>query len=331
MYRTIDTQIWKDPWVADLCAPDKLLFLYCFTNDRSTPCGAYEIRKKDIAYETGLTEEQVEAGLERLHPKVMWWPSARVILVTNFYKHQRANSSEKFAVAAAKSLLNFPPEISDTLCSLYPELQTAVDTLSGTEGYPPPSHPIPTPIPYHGDGGKETATATGSESEDSFVVVEDAREAKTEKASLAIVPADTPPQYQQEMALRARLFAAAESLMTKGVLTKAHKGKLDGWLAQHKKRLTVEVIEYAVEETAGHTGGDALDYLLKVIVNRIENPNGRPTGGTRNGTHKPAGPGKGNTAADAAFRNFEAIAGRARALAGDDDQRRLSGPGKDTA
>jgi hypothetical protein len=42
-------------------------------------------------------------------------------------------------------------------------------------------------------------------------------------------------------------------------------------------------------------------------------------------------PGKGNTAADAAYRNFEDIARRTRALAGDNDQRRLPGPGKDTA
>jgi hypothetical protein len=120
---------------------------------------------------------------------------------------------------------------------------------------------------------------------DSIVVVEEeAREAKTE------TPKDIPPQYQAAMQLRDRLIKAAESLSTKGVLTKAHRGKLDGWLAQYKKRLTVDMIDYAVEETAGHTGGDALDYFLKVIVNRIENPAGNKPPRSMNGKNGYAPP-----------------------------------------
>jgi hypothetical protein len=123
-----------------------------------------------------------------------------------------------------------------------------------------------------------------SREEENIVVEEEAREAKTE------TPKDIPPQYQADMALRDRLQRAAESLSTKGVLTKAHRGKLDGWLAQYKKRLTVDMIDYAVEETAGHTGGDALDYFLKVIVNRIENPGGNKPPRSMNGKNGYAPP-----------------------------------------
>jgi hypothetical protein len=118
---------------------------------------------------------------------------------------------------------------------------------------------------------------------DSIVVVDEEEGAPAKKVIPISVPANTPPQYQAEMQMRAMLFGAAESLMTKGTLTKAHRGRLDGWLAQYKKQLTPEIIEYAAGETAGKTGGDALDYLLKVIVNRIENPNGRAKGGHKNG------------------------------------------------
>jgi hypothetical protein len=183
MYRTIDTRIWNDPWFADCSATEKLLFLYFVTSDRSTACGAYEIRIRDMAYETGLTEAEVTAGLEKLHPKVMWWPSLRVILIPNFYRHQRHNSNDKFTIAAAKALLAFPPDVVDTLCAMYPELDQTVNTLSGTEGYPPPSHPHPITVPPHRDGGKETVTVTESVTEEEDGAI-----------SQATSPAHTPPK-----------------------------------------------------------------------------------------------------------------------------------------
>lgn len=151
MYRTIDTCTWDDPWVTDLEPLDKLLFFYLLTNRRSTACGAFEITLKAIVFETGLTTEQVVAGLDRLAPKILWWPQHRVIFVRNFFKHQCAQSNVRnFTEAAAKKLQDFPPEVRDMVVGIYPSLYNE-DTHT---------HPIPMPPPSVGD--KVTVTVTES-------------------------------------------------------------------------------------------------------------------------------------------------------------------------
>lgn len=106
------------------------------------------------------------------------------------------------------------------------------------------------------------------------------------------VPAEMPEQYREQHRLRTLLFEAAASLMTKGVLTKAHKGRLDGWLAQYKAHVSEELILYATEETAGHTGGDALNYLLEVMRREIEEPEKRKAKGGKQNGHSGAANGR---------------------------------------
>ncbi len=154
MYRTIDTATWDDPWVTDLEPLDKLLFFYLLTNRRSTACGAFEITLKAIAFETGLDVAQVVAGLDRLAPKILWWPEHRVIFVRNFFKHQSGQSNVKnFTEAAAKKLRDFPQAVQDMVIGIYPAL-CKEDTHT---------HPIPIPPPSVGDKVTVTETVTVTE------------------------------------------------------------------------------------------------------------------------------------------------------------------------
>lgn len=165
MYRTIDTATWDDPWFAELEPLDKLLFLYLVSNHRSTACGAYEITLRAIAFETGLTTEQTRKGLARLAPKILWWGDYQVVWIRNFYKHQCANSNPaNFKVAARRKLTDFPPEVQEAICKVYPELtpEDGIPTLLDSED----THTHAIPIPYPTDGDKETVTDTVTVTED---------------------------------------------------------------------------------------------------------------------------------------------------------------------
>jgi len=64
-YRQIHTKIWKDGWFIDLSPKDKLLFIYLFSNERACLAGIYELPLRVIAFETGLSEDQVIEALDR--------------------------------------------------------------------------------------------------------------------------------------------------------------------------------------------------------------------------------------------------------------------------
>ncbi len=184
MYRTIDCGIWDDPWISELDPISKLLFLYLLTNRRATACGVFEITLRAIAFETGLSSEQISDSLAALSPKVLFWEDLQTLWVRTFYRHQRANSNEKFAHAARTALLKFDPCVQAAVHEEYPELQppqTDPSDQAGTGLHPVPmpmpipmplvSNTYPIPVPPPSVGGKETVTVTvtgsgtGSETE----------------------------------------------------------------------------------------------------------------------------------------------------------------------
>lgn len=148
LYRTVKTDIWSDPWFETLHSGAKCLFLYLFTNDRVSACGAMEISLARIATDTKIPAKKIAAELAAFGDKICWLPEHNLIVVRNFYKHQRSQSSENFTKAAKKAMADLPREARAWLGGVYPEL---LDT---------PTHPIPNPSPSLGD--KETATATAT-------------------------------------------------------------------------------------------------------------------------------------------------------------------------
>jgi hypothetical protein len=124
MYRTIDTGTWGDPWFEELTPPGKLLFLYLITNNRTSMSGAYPITLRTMANETCLSQERVSDLLRTFGDRVEWWPDLSCIFIKNFYKHQRANSSEKYRVGAVKQMLDLPDVVRESVCIAYPELRT---------------------------------------------------------------------------------------------------------------------------------------------------------------------------------------------------------------
>ena len=123
MYRTIDCDTWDDPWFASLTPRGKFLFLYFITNRRTSAVGCFEITLRQIEFETGLDQKQIDSALEELASRIVWWPDLQVVFVRNFYKHQAGNSnSENFRKAAIKALLDFPEVVRTAVGDAYPDL-----------------------------------------------------------------------------------------------------------------------------------------------------------------------------------------------------------------
>lgn len=147
MYRTIQTETWDDPWFADLAPNAKLLFLFLITNRRVNQCGAMEITMRQISFETGLPAATIPGLIESFGDRIKWWPDHQILIIRNFYRHQRANTGDKFDIAATKSAESLPDFAKSWVYGVYPHLAPA--------GY---THPIPTPVPTdtHGVSGQDS-------------------------------------------------------------------------------------------------------------------------------------------------------------------------------
>lgn len=153
LYRTVKTDIWRDPWFHGLNPQAKTLFLYLFTNPSVSACGSMEISLDQIAFDTRIPAKKVEAELRSFGDKIGWWPERNLLIVRNFYKHQRSQSSANFTVAAKKAMTGLPDEAKAWLWAVYPELKEGMDAQKDTH-----PQPIPNPSPTLGD--KEEALAT---------------------------------------------------------------------------------------------------------------------------------------------------------------------------
>lgn len=130
MFRTIDCGTWSDPWFAELESDAKLLFLYLFTNPRTTPCGAFEITVRQITFDTGLASDRIGSLLGQLKDKVEWWPDLNVVWLRNFYRRQAANSNaETYKKAAKKALEIMPGLVKIAVISEYPELKVPLKNI----------------------------------------------------------------------------------------------------------------------------------------------------------------------------------------------------------
>lgn len=126
MYRMVDSGMWKDPWFEDLGTEAKLLFVYLFTNDRTTAAGVFEVTERTMAHETGIDRSRVSEALGELADKVAWWPEHRVVWVKNFYRRQKGN--DNFRKSARKAVEGLPGDVREAVCRRYPELSQAGDT-----------------------------------------------------------------------------------------------------------------------------------------------------------------------------------------------------------
>ena len=59
-YRTIRMGFWTDPYIEELDAKAKLLYIYLFTGPYTNNLGIVEATRRKIAYETAMTVQEVD-------------------------------------------------------------------------------------------------------------------------------------------------------------------------------------------------------------------------------------------------------------------------------
>lgn len=111
--RYVNTRIWDDEWFADLDPQSKFVFVYLLTNALTEISGAYEIRSRRIAFDTGLDEATIRSILDRFEQdgKIIYrdgW-----LLIVNFIRHQALNPKVK--VGIERSLEECPSWIRERL------------------------------------------------------------------------------------------------------------------------------------------------------------------------------------------------------------------------
>lgn len=91
LYRQVFASFWSDPKIADTFSPeDKFFYLYLMTNEHSRQCGIYQISLKQIAFDTGYSNETVRALIDRFERhlgRIKYNPETYEMCVINWAKY----------------------------------------------------------------------------------------------------------------------------------------------------------------------------------------------------------------------------------------------------
>lgn len=147
-YRTIKMSFWSDPYIEELPAHAKLLYLYLFTSSHTNNLGVLEITRRKMANESGLDLEEVNSVIDLLTGTSKVAVDGHKTLVIKFIKNQTATSKKmiiglRHLLAAEES-----PVIRGCLIKEYPKIFNGIDTHR--KGMDAPSmgmdtHTIPIP------------------------------------------------------------------------------------------------------------------------------------------------------------------------------------------
>lgn len=198
-YRTIRMAFWNDPFVEELEAGEKLLYLYLFTCPHTNNLGILEVSRRKIAFETGLDVETVNAGLQKLEKAGKIVTDATFILLTRFIRHQ-TTTSPKIAQALKGMLAGVSSaKLRHALYSGYPSIfgglsQSGYPTDTISIGYQDHTDTvsIPYPDPIHTVGIPPAEEEEEREEEDNSTLT--SFECLSESAPLPDAPASEPDE-----------------------------------------------------------------------------------------------------------------------------------------
>ena len=142
-FRTIRRTFWTDPYIESMPPARKLLYIYLFTSPHTNNLGVLNTTTRRIAFETGMTEDEVKE-----HLNVLEQQDAKItiddlgggcscggglsILVVNFIKHQ-CTTSPKLVMSLRALFRGVESEkIRAVLIAKNPHLLDGMDTVSGT-------------------------------------------------------------------------------------------------------------------------------------------------------------------------------------------------------
>jgi len=143
-FRTIKMSFWSDPFIESLDDKSKLLYIYMITCSHTSNLGILDVTTRKIAYETGLSEEDVKTGMDLLRREGKIVTDGTATLMLNFISNQTSGA----------------PMVIMGLLTLFKKLESRTFRKALLEKYP-----FFTPKAYDGVGESGTASdgADGTE------------------------------------------------------------------------------------------------------------------------------------------------------------------------
>jgi hypothetical protein len=94
IFRKIHTSFWSDPFIQDLDNDHRLFYLYLLTNEKTKQCGIYEISKKQISFELGMSIDRVSKLLSFFIKtgKIMYSEATKEVALKNWMKFNGSTS-----------------------------------------------------------------------------------------------------------------------------------------------------------------------------------------------------------------------------------------------
>ncbi|MFY9282949.1 MAG: hypothetical protein WAO56_02395 [Miniphocaeibacter sp.] len=92
-YRTVDTLIYSDNFIADLDCKGKLFFVYLLTNSKTTQIGVYEFNKRTASFELDIDIEDIEKYIKLFteKEKITIDNTTDEIMLNNWYRYNFIN------------------------------------------------------------------------------------------------------------------------------------------------------------------------------------------------------------------------------------------------
>ena len=98
--RAILIEIWNDPHFQEYTIPEKLVFLFLFTNDKATQSGVYQLTYKDVFDKTGVSKNDVKEIITKSFLKKVVYDQKNSIIGVNIYlRHNSVNKNPCNVVA----------------------------------------------------------------------------------------------------------------------------------------------------------------------------------------------------------------------------------------
>ena len=91
-FRQVHTKIWKDSWFCELQSSHKLFFIYLFTNELASISGIYELSKRVMQFESGLSYAEIDAAFAEFESAGKAYFRDGVVLVPSLRKYHETKS-----------------------------------------------------------------------------------------------------------------------------------------------------------------------------------------------------------------------------------------------
>jgi len=91
-FRQIDPNMWSDPWTLELTSDEKLLWIYMFSNGRTSLSGLYEISEKQIKMETELDHDLISNTITKFVEDKKIVKEDNIYFVVNLLKRHFSKS-----------------------------------------------------------------------------------------------------------------------------------------------------------------------------------------------------------------------------------------------